>query len=230
LSHPVEGPQDDRVSRRWFLERMAWVSSMAVGGAVLDARDLGATGRTPGMPVEAYARDVALQSVDDLTELTLSESMTLVRNGTVSPEELAAAHVDRIERFDHAYQAYAARPTREALLAEAGRTPADGIDAPLTECLADVVARFLPYWESRVLPDLRSGKVVMLAAHGNSLRALIKYLDGVSDADIAGLNIPTGIPLVYELDEGFVPTTPGGCYLDPDAAQEAIAGVAAQGR
>jgi 2,3-bisphosphoglycerate-dependent phosphoglycerate mutase len=106
----------------------------------------------------------------------------------------------------------------------------EGIDAPLTECLADVVARFLPYWESRVLPDLRSGKVVMLAAHGNSLRALVKYLDGVSDTDIAGLNIPTGIPLVYELDEGFVPTTPGGRYLDPDAAQEAIAGVAAQGR
>jgi 2,3-bisphosphoglycerate-dependent phosphoglycerate mutase len=106
----------------------------------------------------------------------------------------------------------------------------EGVDAPLTECLADVVARFLPYWESRVLPDLRSGKVVMLAAHGNSLRALVKYLDGISDTDIAGLNIPTGIPLIYELDEGFVPTVPGGRYLDPDAAEEAIAGVAAQGR
>ncbi|MDN5920119.1 MAG: phosphoglyceromutase [Pseudonocardia sp.] len=105
-----------------------------------------------------------------------------------------------------------------------------GVDAPLTECLADVVDRFLPYWHETVVPDLRAGKTVLLAAHGNSLRALVKYLDGISDADIAGLNIPTGIPLVYDLDESFMPSTPGGRYLDPDAAQEAIAGVAAQGR
>ncbi|MBW0103575.1 phosphoglyceromutase [Pseudonocardia sp. KRD291] len=105
-----------------------------------------------------------------------------------------------------------------------------GIDAPLTECLADVVDRFLPYWHDAVVPDLRDGKTVLLAAHGNSLRALVKYLDGISDADIAGLNIPTGIPLVYDLDESFMPATPGGRYLDPDAAADAIAGVAAQGR
>ncbi|MFP5019656.1 phosphoglyceromutase [Pseudonocardia phyllosphaerae] len=104
------------------------------------------------------------------------------------------------------------------------------IDAPLTECLADVVERFLPYWEEAVVPDLRDGKVVLLAAHGNSLRALVKYLDGISDDDIAGLNIPTGIPLVYELDDDLKPTTPGGRYLDPAAAEEAIAGVANQGR
>ncbi|GAA1078221.1 MULTISPECIES: phosphoglyceromutase [Pseudonocardia] len=105
-----------------------------------------------------------------------------------------------------------------------------GVDAPLTECLADVVDRFLPYWTEAVVPDLREGKVVLLAAHGNSLRALVKYLDGISDADIAGLNIPTGIPLVYDLDDDLTPTNPGGRYLDPAAAQEAIAGVANQGR
>ena len=101
---------------------------------------------------------------------------------------------------------------------------------PTTECLADVVARFLPYWESAVVPDLRDGKVVLLAAHGNSLRALVKHLDGISDADIAELNIPTGIPLRYELDDALQPTVRGGQYLDPEAAATAAAAVAAQGR
>jgi 2,3-bisphosphoglycerate-dependent phosphoglycerate mutase len=101
---------------------------------------------------------------------------------------------------------------------------------PRTECLADVVARFLPYWESAVVPDLRAGKVVLLAAHGNSLRALVKHLDGVSDTDIVGLNIPTGIPLRYDLDDDLRPTVPGGTYLDPEAAATAAAAVAAQGR
>ena len=101
---------------------------------------------------------------------------------------------------------------------------------PATECLADVVARFLPYWESAIVPDLRAGKVVLLAAHGNSLRALVKHLDGISDEAIAGLNIPTGIPLRYELDDDLRPTVPGGTYLDPEAAKEAAAAVAAQGR
>ena len=101
---------------------------------------------------------------------------------------------------------------------------------PTTECLADVVARFLPYWESAVVPDLKAGKVVLLAAHGNSLRALVKHLDGISDADIAELNIPTGIPLRYELDDALQPTVRGGQYLDPEAAATAAAAVAAQGR
>ncbi len=105
-----------------------------------------------------------------------------------------------------------------------------GAELPATECLKDVVARMLPYWESDVIPDLLAGKVVMLAAHGNSLRALVKHLDGISDADIAGLNIPTGIPLVYELDDHFAPTVPGGRYLDPEAAATAAAAVASQGR
>ena len=101
---------------------------------------------------------------------------------------------------------------------------------PLTECLADVVARLMPYWENSIVPDLRAGHTVLLAAHGNSLRALVKHLDGISDSDIAGLNIPTGIPLRYDLTEDLTPKIPGGTYLDPDAAADATAAVANQGR
>lgn len=101
---------------------------------------------------------------------------------------------------------------------------------PATECLADVVRRLLPYWEDVIVPDLRTGQVVLVTAHGNSLRALVKHLDGISDADIAGLNIPTGIPLVYRLDDDLHPLVTGGEYLDPEAAATATAAVAAQGR
>jgi 2,3-bisphosphoglycerate-dependent phosphoglycerate mutase len=101
---------------------------------------------------------------------------------------------------------------------------------PRAECLKDVVERFLPYWESGIVPDLRTGATVLVAAHGNSLRALVKHLDGISDQDIAGLNIPTGMPLLYELDDSLTPTVPGGRYLDPEAAAEAAAAVANQGR
>ena len=105
-----------------------------------------------------------------------------------------------------------------------------GDKAPLTECLKDVVERLLPYWEAEIVPDLRAGKTVLVAAHGNSLRALVKHLDGISDADIAALNIPTGIPLRYDLTDDLKPVTPGGLYLDPEAAKEAAAAVANQGR
>jgi 2,3-bisphosphoglycerate-dependent phosphoglycerate mutase len=105
-----------------------------------------------------------------------------------------------------------------------------GQDMPRTECLADVVKRFLPYWEEEVVPDVRAGKLTLLAAHGNSLRALVKHLDEISDADIAALNIPTGIPLRYELDDDLRPIKAGGEYLDPEAAKEAAAAVANQGR
>src|SRR3954471_764893 len=105
-----------------------------------------------------------------------------------------------------------------------------GDDAPLTECLKDVVKRMLPYWETAIVPDLRAGKTVLVTAHGNSLRALVKHLDGISDDDIAGLNIPTGIPLRYDLDEALRPRTRGGQYLDPAAAKEAIEAVKNQGR
>ncbi|OYO24429.1 phosphoglyceromutase [Enemella dayhoffiae] len=103
-------------------------------------------------------------------------------------------------------------------------------ERPQTECLKDVVARMMPYWESDIVPDLASGQVVLVAAHGNSLRALVKHLDGISDADIAGLNIPTGIPLFYELDDALKPTTPGGRYLDPEAAAASIEAVKNQGK
>jgi len=105
-----------------------------------------------------------------------------------------------------------------------------GDDMPRTECLKDVVARMLPYWDADIVPDLRAGRTVLVAAHGNSLRALVKHLDGISDEAIAGLNIPTGIPLLYELDESFAPTVRGGRYLDPEAAASAAAAVANQGR
>ena len=101
---------------------------------------------------------------------------------------------------------------------------------PATECLKDVVHRLLPYWEDVIVADLRAGKTVLVAAHGNSLRALVKHLDGISDTDIAGLNIPTGIPLVYRLDSDLKPTVAGGEYLDPAAAATAAAAVANQGK
>jgi 2,3-bisphosphoglycerate-dependent phosphoglycerate mutase len=100
---------------------------------------------------------------------------------------------------------------------------------PLTECLKDTVARVLPYWNSVVAPAVRAGRSVLVAAHGNSLRALIKHLDGVSDADIVGLNVPTGIPLVYELDDALKPLTH---YYLGDAAEieRRVAAVSAQGK
>ena len=100
---------------------------------------------------------------------------------------------------------------------------------PLTECLKDTVARVLPCWHERIAPAIRGGQRVLIAAHGNSMRALVKYLDGISDADIVGLNIPNGIPLVYELDAELRPIRSD--YLgDAEAAARAAAAVAAQGK
>jgi len=102
-------------------------------------------------------------------------------------------------------------------------------ELPLTECLKDTVARVLPLWESRIAPDIRAGKRVVIAAHGNSLRALVKYLDNVSDEAILGLNIPTGMPLVYELDGNLKPLK--SYYVgDPEEVAKAMAAVAAQGK
>ncbi|THE06676.1 phosphoglyceromutase [Microbacterium oleivorans] len=102
-------------------------------------------------------------------------------------------------------------------------------EVPRTESLKIVIDRLLPYWDAEIAPDLKTGKTVMVTAHGNSLRALVKHLDGISDEDIAELNIPTGIPLVYRLDENLVPLGPGE-YLDPDAAAAGAAAVASQGK
>jgi 2,3-bisphosphoglycerate-dependent phosphoglycerate mutase len=101
---------------------------------------------------------------------------------------------------------------------------------PRSECLKDVLHRMLPYWYDRLVPDLAAGRTPLVVAHGNSLRALVKHLDGISDTEIAGLNIPTGIPLVYELDADFRPKQAGGQYLDPEAAAAAAAAVRDQGR
>ncbi len=101
---------------------------------------------------------------------------------------------------------------------------------PKTECLKDVVARVVPYLTGEITADLKSGKIVLITAHGNSIRAMVKYLDCISDTDIAGVNIPTGIPLLYELNEKFEPIIKGGRYLDPEGAKAAIAAVANQGK
>ena len=101
---------------------------------------------------------------------------------------------------------------------------------PRTECLQDVMVRMLPYWYDDIVPDLLLGRTTLVAAHGNSLRALVKHLDGISDEAIAKLNIPTGIPLVYQLDDAFQPVAKGGSYLDPEAAAEAAEAVRNQGR
>ncbi|MDP5181369.1 phosphoglyceromutase [Blastococcus sp. BMG 814] len=101
---------------------------------------------------------------------------------------------------------------------------------PATECLADVVVRMLPYWYDAIVPDLRLGQTVLVAAHGNSLRALVKHLDGMGDDEVVGLNIPTGVPLRYDLDDDLRPVKAGGEYLDPDAAAAAIEAVKNQGK
>ena len=105
-----------------------------------------------------------------------------------------------------------------------------GPNIPKTECLKDVLERMIPLWEGEIKGDLKSGKTVLITAHGNSLRALVKHLDGISDEDIAELNIPTGIPLVYRLDADFKPVIKGGEYLDPEAAAAGAAAVANQGK
>lgn len=110
------------------------------------------------------------------------------------------------------------------------RYAALGTALPKTECLKDVLIRMMPLWEKEISQDLIAGKTVLVTAHGNSLRALVKHLDGVSDDEIAELNIPTGIPLVYKLDANFKPLVSGGEYLDPAAAAAGAAAVANQGK
>jgi len=105
-----------------------------------------------------------------------------------------------------------------------------GSSLPKTECLKDVIDRMVPYFQKEITDDLNTGKTVLVTAHGNSIRALVKHIDGISDGDIAGVNIPTGIPLLYEFDENFKPVKKGGEYLDPEAAKAAIEAVANQGK
>ncbi|MDF1869951.1 MAG: 2,3-bisphosphoglycerate-dependent phosphoglycerate mutase, partial [Phycisphaerales bacterium] len=105
----------------------------------------------------------------------------------------------------------------------------DPKDIPTTECLKDTVERVVPYWENEIAPQIKAGKRIIIAAHGNSLRAMVKFLDGISDDDIVGVNIPTGMPMVYELDENLKPISKK--YIgDPEAVASAMAAVAAQGK
>jgi len=122
--------------------------------------------------------------------------------------------------MEESHEHYPGKDPRYARLAKA--------DVPKTECLKDTVNRFLPYWESDIAPAVKRGERVIIAAHGNSLRALVKHLDGVSDADIVELNIPTGIPLVYELDASLKPIKPSYYLGDPEAAAKAAKAVANQ--
>ena len=103
-------------------------------------------------------------------------------------------------------------------------------DLPLSESLKDTIARFMPYWENTIAPEIRAGKRVLIVAHGNSLRALVKYLDGIGDDDIVGVNIPTGIPLLYELDADLKPAGPSRYLGDPEAAKKAAEAVANQAK
>lgn len=119
-------------------------------------------------------------------------------------------------------------PLSQAADPRYAQLPADLL--PRTECLKDVLGRMLPYWHDVIIPDLAAGATTLVVAHGNSLRALVKHLDGIGDAEIAELNIPTGQPLVYELDDRFVPVQPGGRYLDPEAAAAGAEAVRNQGR
>jgi 2,3-bisphosphoglycerate-dependent phosphoglycerate mutase len=155
----------------------------------------------------------ALQGLDKAETLARhgEEQFMLWRRSYDTPPPPLAYDDERHPRFDPRYR----------------DLPPDVL--PATECLKDVVVRMLPYWHDHITADLRAGRVTLVAAHGNSLRALVKHLDGISDADIAALNIPTGIPLRYELDDEFRPVSKA--YLgDPEAAAKAAAAVAAQGQ
>jgi Asp-tRNA(Asn)/Glu-tRNA(Gln) amidotransferase A subunit family amidase len=247
-TRPME-PQDRRVSRRWFLERMAWVSTAAAGTSLLDADGLAARTRRRPMPEEAYA-PVSAQSVDDPTELTLSQTMTLVRNGTVRPADLVAAHLDRIERHDGSYQAFAARPSRDALLAEAEHTPADGIDAPLRGvCLAPkdnfytadllteggslVYEGFQPDYDATAVASLRAagGLVVGKAQMGNLAGGRAQVYGTTTPTtrnawtpdDVryspAGSSSGTGTAVAARLAVAGLGTQTGGSVVGPGNAQ-----------
>ena len=230
-------PQDRRVSRRWFLERMAWVSSAAAGASLIGADGLSARSRRRPMPEEAYA-PVSLQSVDDLTELTLSQTMTLVRNGTMTPADLVAAHVDRIERYDGSYQAFAARPGREALLAEAERAPIDGPDAPLRGvCLAPkdnfYTADMLTEGGSLVYegfqPDYDATAVATMRAAGGLVvgKAQMGNLAG-GRAQVYGTTTPTTRNAWTPDDVRYSPAGSSSGTGTAVAARMAVAGIGTQ--
>jgi 2,3-bisphosphoglycerate-dependent phosphoglycerate mutase len=181
--------------------RTAWIALDAAGRAWLPVR------RSWRLNERHYGGLQGLNKADTLAQYGEEKFMLWRRSYDTPPPPIAEGQVSGVDE-------------RYAELAP------DLI--PATECLKDVVARMLPYWYDAIVPDLRAGRTVLVAAHGNSLRALVKHLDGISDDDIAGLNIPTGIPLRYDLDDDLRVVSSG--YLDPEEAERAAAAVAAQGR
>lgn len=234
-----DAPLDQMVSRKWFLNRMAWVSSAAAAGTLLSRVPAVASPRGPSVTAEAYGTPVRLQDVGDLTELTLSQSMTLIRNGSVSPVELVEAHVDRIEAYDGAYyKAYAARPTREALIAEAQRVPADGPDAPLlgiglapkdnfytadllTEGGSLVFEGFQPDFDGTVVSLMRAAGGLVLG------KAQMGNLAG-GRAQVYGTTTPTTRNAWMPNHVGYSPGGSSSGTATAVAARMAVAGVGTQ--
>jgi 2,3-bisphosphoglycerate-dependent phosphoglycerate mutase len=212
-----------------------------------EARDAGAALRAAGLRFDVAYTSVLKRAIRTLS-ISLDE-LDQVWLPVIKAWELNERHYGALQGLNKSEtaaqygeaqvkiwrRAYATAPP--ALTKEDARWP--GHDAryaqlapeqlPLTECLKDTVARVMPYWEERIVPDLRAGKTVIIAAHGNSLRALVKHLDDVSDEDIVELNIPTGMPLVYEFDDDLRPLR--HYFLgDPQKVAAAMAKVAAQGK
>lgn len=151
----------------------------------------------------------------------LNKSETAARHGEDQVKVWRRSYDVPPPPLDETHEHYPGNDRRYAALSRS--------EIPRTECLKDTVARFLPLWNDEIAPVIKKGKRVVIAAHGNSLRALVKHLDGISDEAIVELNIPTGIPLVYELDANLKPTKPGYYLGDPEAAARAAAAVASQG-
>lgn len=233
------GPLDGPVSRRWFLNRMAWVSSAAATGTLLSRAPAVASPGGPVVTEEAFGEAVRIQDVSDLTELTLSQSMTLVRNGAIRPRDLVEAHVDRIEAFDSDfYQAYAARPTRDELLAEAERIPTGGGDAPLrgiglapkdnfytadlpTEGGSLVFEGFRPHYDGTVVALMRAAGGVVLG------KAQMGNLAG-GRAQVYGTTTPTTRNAWTPEDVRYSPGGSSSGTATAVAARLAVAGVGTQ--
>ncbi len=237
-SHPAERPQDEAVSRRWFLERMAWVSSAVASGSLFSAR--AAFASAPGRPVSdaAFRADVALADVDDLTELTIHQAMTLLRRGDVTPADIVDAHLQRIERVDPVLKSYADRASRDHLLAQAARTPAADPNAPLrgiplvpkdnfytadllTEGGSLVFQGFRPTYDATAVALMRrAGGLIMGKAQMGNLAG--------GSAAVYGTDIPTTRNAWSPNDARYGPSGSSSGTGAAVAARLAVAGIGTQ--
>ena len=235
---PSPPPQDERVSRRWFLERMAWVSSAAATGTLLAKTPAVASPRGPTVTEEAFAADISLQEVDDLTQLTMSEAMTLLRDGAITPADLVDAYSDRIEAFDGTYQAYADRPTREELHVMASQTSSDERRAPLRGmCLvpkdnfytADLLTEGGSLVYEGFQPDYDATAVALMRAAGGLVvgKAQMGNLAG-GRAMVYGTNTPTTRNAWSPDDERYSPSGSSAGTGTAVAARLAVAGLGTQ--